>query len=67
MLDYVNDMRQHYRTNHLFIPMGGDFSYGNAHLNFKSMDRLIEYFNSKVANVTLMYSTPSDYLKAINY
>lgn len=65
MLKYVNDMRQHYRTNHLLVPMGGDFSYANAHLNFLSMDRLITYFNANVKNITLMYSTPSDYLKAV--
>jgi hypothetical protein len=45
--------------------MGGDFSFMNSQMNFKSMDNLIEYFNSKVSNTTLIYSTPSEYLDAI--
>jgi lysosomal alpha-mannosidase len=65
MLHYVEDMRQAYRTNHLLVPMGGDFSFMNSQMNFKSMDNLIEYFNSKVSNTTLIYSTPSEYLDAI--
>jgi hypothetical protein len=45
--------------------MGGDFSFMNSKMNFNSMDNLIEYFNSKVSNTTLIYSTPSEYLDAI--
>ena len=58
-------MAPHYRSNHFLIPMGGDFMYANGHMNFLSMDRLIKYFNSKVQNVKLMYSTPSEYLSAL--
>ena len=29
------------------------------------MDRLIKYFNSHVSNVTVMYSTPGEYLEAL--
>ena len=58
-------MAPHYRTNHILVPMGGDFMYANAHMNFLSMDRLIKYFNSKVQNIKLMYSTPGEYIKAI--
>jgi len=48
------------------IPQGGDFQYTNAHMNFDSSDRLIESFNAKFQNVTLMYSTPSEYVNALN-
>ena len=46
--------------------MGEDFTYGNAHLNFVSMDNLIDYWNSKnIANITLKYSTPGEYIDAL--
>ena len=47
------------------VPMGNDFTYGNAILNFRSMDRLIKYFNNKVDNIKLVYSTPSEYLDSL--
>jgi hypothetical protein len=33
---------------------------------FGSMDKLIPYFNAKYPNITLMYSTPSDYIQAVH-
>lgn len=30
----VGNMGPHYRGNHVLIPMGCDFTYANAHLNF---------------------------------
>ena len=65
MLDYINHMKKHYKGNHLMVPMGNDFTYGNAILNFRSMDRLIKYFNNKVDNIKLVYSTPSEYLDSL--
>jgi len=60
-------MYQNYRGNHLMIPFGCDFSYANARTGFKNMDRLIEYFNKNSgSNITLMYSTPGQYLNALN-
>ena len=46
--------------------MGEDFKYANAKKNFRSMDRLIKFFNNKYTNVTLVYSTPSEYINALN-
>ena len=46
--------------------MGEDFRYQNAKMQFKSIDKLIKYFNAHANNVTLMYSTPSKYIDAIN-
>jgi hypothetical protein len=65
MYNYVTGMRSHYLGNHVMIPMGGDFAYSNAMLNFLSTDRLISYFNSHYENVTLIYSTPSEFLDAL--
>lgn len=45
--------------------MGFDFYYQNAGMNFWSMDNLIEYFNANYANMTLLYSTPSEYVDAL--
>jgi hypothetical protein len=45
--------------------MGGDFAYGNAKINFRSMDRLIKHFNSQITDATVLYSTPSMYLDAL--
>ena len=47
------------------IPFGGDFAYGNARINFASYDRLLSYFNSHYSDMTLLYSTPSEYLDAV--
>lgn len=59
-------MKDHYRTNHLFITMGEDFNYMNARMFFSSIDRLIPYFNIRYPNVTLLYSTPGMYVDAVN-
>lgn len=58
-------MAPHYRGNHILIPMGCDFTYGNAKINFASMDRLIKHFNSKITDATVLYSTPSEYFDAL--
>ena len=61
-IEMVNEVSLHYRTNHILIPMGCDFQFSNAHLNFVSLDRMIKYINERYPNVTLMYSTPGNYL-----
>lgn len=63
---WIQHMSLHYKTNHLFITMGDDFNYQNARQNFKSVDALIDYVNAEYTNVTLMYSTPSNYIDAIS-
>nr|CAD7429115.1 unnamed protein product [Timema monikensis] len=42
-LSYVNDHASHYVTDNILIPMGGDFQYQDAHINYKNMDKLIRY------------------------
>lgn len=47
--------------------MGDDFQYSNAHSNFRSLDKLIKYFNEKYSDqMVLQYSTPSAYVDAVN-
>ena len=50
---YILDMKGHYKGNHLMIPWGEDFAYGNAHVNFASYDQLIPYFNSVYDDITI--------------
>lgn len=50
----------HSRGNHIFIPMGDDFSYQNARKYFKSMDKLIHYVNQD-GRVNVLYSNLSYY------
>lgn len=49
-------------TNHLMIPMGRDFDYGNALPWFLNMDKLKDYLNSNY-DVNVVYSSPSCYAK----
>jgi lysosomal alpha-mannosidase len=54
----ASEAANHFRTNHILFPIGGDFEYINAHLQFKNADRLINYINTNYPNITLLYSTP---------
>ncbi|GAB6018759.1 mannosidase alpha class, variant 3 [Chamberlinius hualienensis] len=54
-----------YATNHILMTMGGDFQFQEARENFINLDKLIKYVNEKQSNVTVFYSTPSCYLKAL--
>lgn len=55
-----------YRSTHLLLPLGGDFSMQDAYENYDSTGRFIKYFNKKFGEeFQLMYSTPSKYLDAI--
>ncbi|CDW90125.1 glycosyl hydrolases family 38 protein [Stylonychia lemnae] len=65
-MQWVTQVSANYATNHIMQVMGEDFKYANAKRNFKSMDRLIKYFNNRYSNVTLLYSTPSQYINALN-
>jgi alpha-mannosidase len=48
------------KGNHIFLPMGDDFSYDNARKWFKNMDKLIHYANQD-ARVNVLYSNLSYY------
>lgn len=48
------------RGNHIYIPMGTDFTYQNAVKWFKNMDKLIHYTNQD-GRVNVLYSNMSYY------
>ena len=65
--DYIKDMNDNYRGNHMMVPMGCDFTHANARQAFENMDRFINYFNSHTdENIVLQYSTPGEYLDALH-
>eukprot|EP00123_Amoebidium_parasiticum_P018535 comp24234_c1_seq1/m.44725 comp24234_c1_seq1/g.44725 ORF comp24234_c1_seq1/g.44725 comp24234_c1_seq1/m.44725 type:complete len:1042 (-) comp24234_c1_seq1:530-3655(-) len=51
-------------TNNVMFPMGCDFTYSNAIMWFKQMDKLIHYAN-KDGRVNAFYSTPEMYIDAV--
>jgi lysosomal alpha-mannosidase len=54
------------REQNLIIPWGCDFTFSNAKLNYDQIDDIISYVNKHNGkNITLVQSTPSDYIKAI--
>ncbi|KMY89554.1 lysosomal alpha-mannosidase [Drosophila simulans] len=64
-IDYVKNMAKSYRSTHIMVPMGDDFQYEDAAVNFKNMDKLIKYVNDRQSTgsqVNVFYSTPSCYL-----
>jgi hypothetical protein len=66
-MDLIKHWRSHYKTNHIFVPLGGDFTFTNAKMNYESIDALVNYINENYnSNTTVYYSTPSDYIKAIS-
>ncbi|VDM30478.1 unnamed protein product [Hydatigera taeniaeformis] len=79
-LEYVRLVAKSYATNHIFVPMGCDFTYESANENFINLDRLIEHVNahqsqealrstswgSSTKPVHLLYSSPTCYTKSVN-
>nr|AYV99640.1 venom polypeptide [Dolopus genitalis] len=66
---YLDNMSTYYRTNNLMIPMGDDFTYQDANVWYKNLDKLIRYGNDKQkygSIVNIFYSTPSCYLKSLH-
>lgn len=68
-INFIKDISKFFQTNQIMILMGCDFTYENAFINFKNIDKLIAYANLKQINngkVNLIYSTPACYTKAVN-
>ncbi|XP_034481924.1 lysosomal alpha-mannosidase-like [Drosophila innubila] len=64
-INYVKTLSKSYRATHVMVPMGDDFQYEDAEINFKNMDKLIKYVNERQvegSKVNVFYSTPSCYL-----
>jgi len=64
---WFRQMQNSYKTTELFHTAGEDFHYMAAWVDFKNWDKLFKYVRSKQStyNVNVMYSLPSEYLKAI--
>ncbi|XP_017042925.2 lysosomal alpha-mannosidase [Drosophila ficusphila] len=64
-IEYIKTMSKYYRSTHIMVPMGDDFQYEEAAVNFKNMDKLIKYVNDRQlegSRINVFYSTPSCYL-----
>ena len=60
-------MKDSYKSDHLLVPMGDDFRFKYEPKYFETSDRFIAFFNeNNASNIILMYSTPSQYIGAIN-
>jgi lysosomal alpha-mannosidase len=58
---------QWFKTDQLLLPFGGDFNFKVAGMQFSKMDAIMKYINanSSTYNMTLRYSTLSEYFNAI--
>ncbi|XP_049857125.1 lysosomal alpha-mannosidase-like isoform X1 [Schistocerca gregaria] len=68
-IKYAELQSQYYSSNNIVLTMGGDFTYQDAHMWYKNMDKIIRYVNANKSNGTklnVFYSTPACYLKALN-
>ncbi|XP_063227020.1 lysosomal alpha-mannosidase-like [Bacillus rossius redtenbacheri] len=69
IITYVKTQQRSYRTKHLMMFMGNDFTYMNATRFFSNIDEVIGLVNGLQKNgslVNLLYSTPSCYVRAVN-
>jgi len=54
------------KGSHILVPMGCDFAYQNARNEFNAVQQMVDYINEhNSANMKLIFSTPSDYVKAV--
>uniref|UniRef100_A0A1L8EG59 Alpha-mannosidase n=1 Tax=Haematobia irritans TaxID=7368 RepID=A0A1L8EG59_HAEIR len=68
-ITYINKMAKYYRATDLLVPMGDDFNYENAAINYRNMDKLIKYVNERQlqgTKINVFYSTPACYLNALH-
>lgn len=66
-INYIQEQAFLYKSSHIMIPMGCDFTYENAGANYKDMEAQIKYIkeNYKEANLDIFFSTPSAYISKI--
>ena len=53
------------QSDDIFLTFGCDFAYSEAHINYESMDNMIEAWNKMYPDVQMQYSTPSNYLQKV--
>lgn len=64
----LSERLAYYRTPHVLIPMGGDFTFQNASMQFRNMERIFHYVTGhpdRYGNATFRYSTPKEYQNAV--
>ena len=68
LTDYFNSMALHFKTDNLMHTFGEDFAYTQANTWFKNLDRLANHINANPEkyNIQLKYSSPQEYLEAVN-
>mmetsp|Transcript_29548 Transcript_29548/g.45023 ORF Transcript_29548/g.45023 Transcript_29548/m.45023 type:complete len:142 (-) Transcript_29548:1902-2327(-) len=67
MDDYLEEYVKNYATDQILLLFGGDFQYMNAEYNFKNIDKMIHTMNADYGDkYEFKYSTPSEYLMAVN-
>lgn len=66
-VSFLEEQRSYYRSNHILVLMGEDFNYQDSYSNFKNIDKLIDVVTKHHGDkVNLFYSTPSEYVAALN-
>lgn len=66
LAEYFRVQGMHYRTTNLMHTLGEDFHYTNSRMWFKNYDKLLKYINARPElGVNIIYSTPDDYIEAI--
>uniref|UniRef100_A0A1Y1KZL6 Alpha-mannosidase n=1 Tax=Photinus pyralis TaxID=7054 RepID=A0A1Y1KZL6_PHOPY len=69
---FVKAQSSNYTSNNIMMAMGDDFTYQDAHYNYRNLDTLIkayedvEHLDNKLRRIRLHYSTPNCYVKAVN-
>jgi len=53
-LNYASNLAGYYRSNHIMVPMGDDFQYENAYMNYKNMDKLIKWVTISIRKYNLV-------------
>ncbi|XP_044269574.1 lysosomal alpha-mannosidase-like isoform X2 [Tribolium madens] len=61
----MDQFKEYYKTKNILLPMGGDFNYQAAEINFSNIDKLIKGFQGH-ERYNVFYSTPSCYIAAVN-
>ena len=64
----VKEQSNEYKSNHLIMTFGNDFTYSNSRRWFDNIDKLIKHVNARQdeLKVNVFYSTPECYQYAIN-
>eukprot|EP01029_Cantina_marsupialis_P004937 TRINITY_DN1524_c1_g1_i3.p1 TRINITY_DN1524_c1_g1~~TRINITY_DN1524_c1_g1_i3.p1 ORF type:complete len:757 (+),score=161.47 TRINITY_DN1524_c1_g1_i3:79-2349(+) len=68
LVSMLKERREYFRTNHLLVPFGNDFTFRHAHQQYENIDKVIRYISAHSAeyNVTIAYSTLEKYFHAVH-